>query len=703
MRYFKFILVFFVLSAFLCAEENPLFKEFETPFNVPPFDLIKEEHFLPAIKIGIEEHKKEIEEIAKSIEEPTFANTIEAMEKSGKLLDRAYTVFSVLNGVMTDERMQMIAKEVAPLLSKHRDEIRQNYNLFKRIESLYKKKDKLNLTLEQKKLLENYYRDFIKSGANLKDEDKKLLMEINQELSLLSVKFGENVLKEENKFLLIIEKEEDLEGLPSSVIKAAEETAKEKGYEGKWVFTLKKPSLIPFLTYSSKRELRKKIFLAYVNRGNNNDELDNKEIIKKIINLRVKKAKLLGYKNYAQFVLEDNMSKKPKNVYKLLEKIWKPALKVAKKELKEMQNLIYKEGNNFDLEPWDWFYYAEKIRKEKYDLDEEVLRPYFKLENCIEGVFKTASKLYGINFIERNDLPKYHQDIRTYEVKDLNGNLVGIFYVDYFPRESKRSGAWMTNFQEQSKIDGDKRPIILNVGNFTKPTRDVPSLLSLEELETLFHEFGHALHGLLSNCTYPSISGTAVPRDFVELPSQIMENWALEPEVLKTYAKHYQTGEVIPEELVNKILKARTFNQGFATVEYLAASFLDMDYHTLQKPLSVDPIEFENKAVKKIGLIPEIYPRYRSTNFQHIFSGGYYAGYYSYIWAEVLEADAFSAFKEEGIFDRATAESFKKNILEKGGTEEPMELYKKFRGREPKVEPLLKKRGLLEYKLVLGN
>ncbi|MEJ5166923.1 MAG: M3 family metallopeptidase, partial [Thermoanaerobaculia bacterium] len=398
----------------------------------------------------------------------------------------------------------------------------------------------------------------------------------------------------------------------------------------------------------------------------------------------------------ASYVLEDNMAKNPKNVYKLLEKIWKPALKVAKKEAKLFQEMIKKEGKNFRLKPWDWFYYAEKVRKEKYDLDEELLRPYFKLENCIEGVFYVASKLYGIKFEERFDLPKYHPDVKVYEVKEENGKHIGIFYVDYFPRESKRSGAWMTNLREQSKIDGEKRPIILNVGNFTKPTKEKPSLLSLEELETLFHEFGHFLHGLLTDCTYETLSGTNVPRDFVELPSQIMENWALEPEVLKVYAKHYQTGEVIPKELVDKIINSRKFNKGFATVEYLAASFLDMDYHTLREPLKENPMLFEERRMKKIGLIDEIVPRYRSTNFQHIFSGGYFAGYYSYIWAEVLEADAFSYFKENGIFNRKIADSFRKNILERGGTEDPMELYKKFRGREPEVKPLLKKRGLLD-------
>lgn len=692
-----FLLLFFLLSFSLAQEsENPFFKEFDTPFGVPPFDRIKEEHFLPAIKAGIELHKKEIEAIANNPAPPTYENTIEALERSGSLLRRASDVFSVLNGCMTNDNMQKIAKEVAPMLAKHRDEITMNPNLFQRVKAVYEKRNDLGLTQEQKRLVEEYYKDFVRGGANLDEKKKARLMEINQELSLLSVKFGENVLKEENRFELVIDNKEDLEGLPESVIKAAEETAKEKKYEDKWVFTLKKPSLIPFLQYSKKRELREKIFKAYINRGNNNDEFDNKETISKIIALRIEKAKLLGYRTHAHFILEENMAKTPEKVYELLRKIWEPALKVVKNEAKELQEMIKKEGGDFKLQPWDWWYYAEKVRKEKYELDEEVLRPYFKLENCIQGVFYVANKLYGIKFEERNGIPKYHPDVKVFEVKEADGTHIGIFYVDYFPRASKRSGAWMTSFRKQSKIGGQMiNPVIVNVGNFTKPTEEKPALLSIEEVETLFHEFGHALHGLLSNCTYPSLSGTAVPRDFVELPSQIMENWVLEPEVLKVYAKHYQTGEPIPDELVEKLNKARKFNQGFATVEYLAAAFLDMDYHTLEDAKGLNPVKFEEESMKKIGMIPEIVVRYRSTNFQHIFSGGYSAGYYSYIWSEVLDSDAFEAFKEKGIFDTVTALSFRKNILEKGGSEEPMTLYKRFRGREPKVEPLLKKRGLL--------
>jgi peptidyl-dipeptidase Dcp len=676
--------------------ENPFFSEFNTPFQVPPFDKIKEEHYVPAFIEGMKQHNKEIEAIANNSESPTFENTIEALEKSGALLRRVSDVFDVLNASMTNERMQEIAKKVAPLRSKHWDDIYLNEKLFKRIKALYEQRDELKLTPEQKTLLEKYYKDFVRGGANLDKEKKERLRKINQELSLLTLKFGENILKENNRFELIIEKKEDLEGLPQSVIDAAAETAKERGYKGKWVFTLHKPSMIPFLTYSAKRELREKIFKAYINRGNNNDELDNKKILLKIVALRLERAKLLGYKTHAHYVLEENMAKNPENVYKLLNNVWKPALERAKKEAEELQRIIYKEGKNFKLQPWDWWYYAEKLKKEKYDFDDSILRPYFKLENVIKGVFYVANKLYGLQFIERNDIPKYHPDVRVFEVKDANGSHIGILYTDYFPRASKRGGAWMNSFRKQSRIGGKEiRPVVTNNGNFSKPVGDKPSLLSIEEVLTLFHEFGHALHGLLSNCTYPILSGTSVSRDFVELPSQILENWALEPEVLKVYAKHYKTGEIIPQELINKLKKAKLFNQGFATVEYLAAAYLDMDWHTLTEVKDIDPLKFEEESMKRIGLIPEIVVRYRSPYFRHIFSGGYSAGYYSYIWAEVLDADAFEAFKEKGLFNKETAQSFRKNILEKGGTEDPMVLYKRFRGAEPKVEPLLKRRGLI--------
>ena len=677
------------------TDQNPFFTEWKTPFQTPPFQKIKEENYMPAFQKGMQQHQQEIAAIVRNSEPATFENTIEAMEKTGELLSKVSYVFFNMNSANTTDTLQSIAKRVAPLLSKHEDDILLNDSLFQRVKAIYEKKDEMELTSEQKKLLEEYYSDFVRGGANLDEAKKAELREINKELSVLTLQFGENVLKEDNAFELVIDNEADLAGLPENVINGAAEAAKERGYEGKWMFTLHKPSMIPFLQYADKRDLREKIFKAYINRGNNNNEYDNKSIISKIIALRIKKANLLGYKTHADFILEKNMAKTPDAVYQLLNQLWKPALKMAKKEAYELQSLVFEEGKNFKLQPWDWWYYTEKLRKAKFDLDEEMLRPYFKLENVVDGVFMVANKLYGITFTERKDIPTYHEDVRAFEVKEADGTHIGILYTDYFYRSNKNGGAWMNDFRKQSNI-ADKKvtPIIYNVGNFSKPTGDKPSLLSFEEVTTLFHEFGHGLHGLLSNCTYPKLSGTDVPRDFVELPSQIMENWAAEPEVLKMYAKHYETGEPIPDELIEKIKATGKFNQGFATVEYLAASFLDMDWHTLMEPTKLDPMEFEKQSMAKIGLIPEIVERYRSPYFRHIFSGGYSAGYYVYIWAEVLDADAFQAFKETSLFDQKTATSFRENILAKGGTEDPMTLYKRFRGREPKIEPLLENRGL---------
>ena len=675
--------------------DNSFFKEWSTPFQTPPFEEIKLEHYLPAFEEGIKLQKAEVDKIINNTEKPTFENTIEAMEKSGKLLTKVSSVFYNLNSANTNDEMQKIAKTVAPMLSKHNDDINLNEKLFAKVKSIYNEKDGLNLTTEQNKVSKDYYDGFIRGGANLTNEQKEKFRKLNEELSLLSLKFGENLLKETNAVGLIIDDKNDLLGLPESVMQAAFELGKAKGHEGKWVFTLQKPSFIPFLQYSEKRNLREKIFKAYINRSNNNNDFDNKKILSSIAALRVERANLLGYKTHADYILEKNMAKNSQIVYEFLTDLWKPALKRAKMEIDDMQKIIYNEGNNFKLEAWDWWYYAEKVKKEKYDLDEEMLRPYFKLENVLQGVFDVASKLYGIQFVERNDIPMYHPDVKVIEVKETTGNHIAILFTDYFPRDSKRSGAWMNSFRKQSNIGNNFiTPIIGNVGNFSKPTSDKPSLLSLDEVETLFHEFGHALHGILSNSVYPSVSGTSVPRDFVELCSQIMENWALAPEVLKMYAKHYQTNEPMPDDMIKKIENSKLFNQGFETVEYLAASFLDMDWHTLINAKEKDAINFEKESLSKIGLIPEIESRYQSTNFQHIFSGGYSAGYYSYIWAAVLDADAFEAFEENGLFDQATALSFRKNILEKGGSEDPMELYKRFRGREPKVDALLKRRCL---------
>ncbi|MFC1783777.1 M3 family metallopeptidase, partial [Planctomycetota bacterium] len=556
-------------------------------------------------------------------------------------------------------------------------------------------KDKLNLTAEQSMLLEKYYQDFVRGGANLNEAEKAELREINTKLSLLTLQFGDNLLKETNAFEMVIDKKEDLAGLPEAVITGAAETAEARGHKGKWIFTLDKPSWIPFLQYSERRDLREKIYKGYINAGNNNNEYDNKEILAQIAALRVKKAKILGYPTHAHFVLEENMAQEPQNVYDLLNQIWKPGLTMAKKEAYDMQAMIFEEGNNFRLASWDWWYYAEKVKKARYDLDEEMLRPYFKLENVRDGAFAVANKLFGITFTEITDIPKYHEDVKVFEVKEADGSHIGILYTDYFPRASKRGGAWMSSYRKQYRRDGEKiAPVICNVGNLSKPTGDKPALLTFEEVTTLFHEFGHALHGLLSDSSYPRLSGTAVPRDFVELPSQIMENWASEPEVLRAYARHYQTGEPIRQELIDKLKNARHFNQGFMTVEYLAASFLDMDWHTLTEAVEHDPLEFETNSLNKIGLIPEIISRYRSFYFRHIFSGGYSSGYYSYIWAQVLDADAFEAFKETSLFDAKTAQSFRKNILSAGGTEDPMKLYIRFRGAEPKIDALLERRGL---------
>lgn len=677
------------------GDQNPFFSEYKTPFETAPLCNIREEHYMPAFKEGMRRHREEIKAIITNPEPATFANTIEVLEYSGDRLDKVAKVFYNLNSAHTNDQMQAIAREVAPLLSKHNDDISLNDTLFQRVKAVYEQKDKLSLNVEQKTLLDKYFKDFIRSGANLSPKKKTRMREINEELSVLSLKFGENILKENNAFELVIESEDGLDGLPGNVVASGVEAGKEKGHEGKWVYTLHKSSMIPFLQYSEKRQLREKIFTAYVNRGNNNDEYDNKAIAAKIAALRAERVQLLGFPTHAHFILDKNMAKVPENVYELLDKLWTPALKRAKAEARELQKMINREGNDFALEPWDWWYYAEKLKKEKYDLDDEILRPYFQLKNVRQGAFDLATKLWGITFTERKDIPIYHEDVKVFEVKEADGSHIGIFYTDYFVRASKRGGAWMNNYRDQYVENGENvTPIVTNVCNFSKPAGEKPSLLSLDQVTTLFHEFGHGLHGLLSKCTYPSVSGTEVARDFVELPSQIMENWALEPEVLKTYARHYETGETIPDELIEKIKKSELFNQGFKTVEYLAASYLDMDWHTLTTTREQDILEFEDYSMNRINLIPEIIVRYRTPYFSHIFAGGYSSGYYSYIWAEVLDADAFQAFKETDLFDKKTAKAFRDNVLSRGGTEEPMVLYKRFRGAEPNIDALLERRGL---------
>jgi len=679
------------------AEANPFFASYGTPFETPPFDRISDTHFMPAFREGMARQKKEIETVVANPEPPTFANTIESVERSGELLTRVSNVFFCLSEANTNEALQKIEADISPLLAKHRDDINLDPKLFARVKAVHDERDKLVLTAEQVRLLDKFYKNFVRGGANLGEAAKAEFRKINEELSVLSVKFGDSVLKETNAFALVIDKADDLAGLPQAVVQGAADAAKARGLEGRWVFTLHKPSMIPFLQYSPKRDLRERIFKAYINRADNGNASDNKAVLSRIAALRVKRANLLGYKTHADFVLEENMAKTPAGVTRLLDQLWTPALDMAGKEAKKLEGLAAKEGGTFKLEPWDWWYYAEKLKKAEYDIDDQVLKPYFRLDNVRDGAFAVAGKLWELQFTERTDIPKYHPDVRIFEVKEADGTHVGILYTDYFPRAGKRGGAWSSAFRSQSSRDGKRiTPVVYNVGNFSMPAGDTPSLLTFEEVSTLFHEFGHALHELLSNCTYETISGTNVPSDFVEVASQIMENWAGDPEVIKTYANHYQTGESIPDVLVEKIKNTGLFNKGFETVEYLAACYLDMDWHSLTEPKEQDTAAFETASMAKIGLIPEIVVRYRSPYFSHIFSGGYSSGYYSYIWSEVLDADAFQAFKETSLFDQATAKSLRDNILSRGGTEDPMVLYKKFRGREPKVEPLLKRKGFLK-------
>jgi peptidyl-dipeptidase Dcp len=694
---FLLCLCFFVSASFIRTEakkpDNPFLKEWKTPFQTPPFNQIKLEHYLPAFTEGIKQQITEIEAIVNSKEKPTYINTIEAMEKSGRLLYKVNRVFFALNSVNTNDQMQKLAEKITSIISKHNDDIYLNEELFKRVKAVYDEKDKLSLSVEQKTVLDNYYLNFTGGGADLSNEGKDKLRKINDELAQLVLKFGDNVRRENSKFELIVDKAENLKGLPEASIQAASDKANAKSLFGKWLFTIDKPALLPFLQYSEKRELREKMYRAYMSRGSNNDELDNKKIFARIVSLRVEKANLLGYKRYSDFVLQRTMAKTPENVLKFLNDMWTPTLKKTIAEVDEMQKIIDAEGGNFKLQPWDWWFYAEKVKNNKFAFDEEMLRPYFKLENVINGAFGVATKLWGIKFYERKDIQVYHPEVKVYEVKEANGKHLGIFYTDYFPRESKINGAWCGNFRDQYQLNGKfVTPLIYNVGNFSKPAAEKPALLSIDEVKTLFHEFGHALHSIFQNIHYPGAG--AVPNDFVELPSQIMENWSMQPEVLKMYAKHYKTGKVIPQDLITKIDNARFFNQGFETLEYIAASILDMDYHILTDKKEIDVEKFEKEAIQNMGLIPQLLPRYLTTNFIHIATWGYESGYYSYLWSAILDSDAFEAFTEKGLFDQVTANSFRKNILEKAGSEPLMPLYVKFRGRQPQVEALLRKRGL---------
>jgi peptidyl-dipeptidase Dcp len=692
-------LLTFIALTFMSAasfSQNPFLQDrWNTPFEAPPFDKINTEHFMPAIEEGVRIQNAEIEKIIANKQAPTFANTIEALEFSGQLLYRVSTILGVFTSSNTSPGIQEVDKKSSPLLSEHSDGIYMNDKLFARVKEVFEKKASLKLKPEQAKLLDETYKRFVRNGALLPDVKKTRIREINSRLSVLTVQFGENILTATNGYFMTVDNEKDLSGLPENLVQAAAEKAKGKGLENKWIFGLSKTTVIPFITYADNRELRKQLYTYYLNRCNGGKN-DNNPLITEIASLRAEKAKLMGYPNYAAYVLDDNMAKTPDKVYDLLNKLWTPALAMAKQEETLMQAMVEKEGLSFKIQPWDWWYYSEKVRNAKYNLQEEEMKPYFQVDSVKKGVFHAAGRLYGLKFKKITNLPEYNNSVETYEVSNASGQLVGLIYLDYFAGPAKRAGAWMNNYRDQKMVNGkDIRPIISVNFNFPPPTSDQPSLLSWDDVTTFFHEFGHALHGLLSQCTYASLSGTSVPRDFVELPSQIMENWASEPEVLKIYARHYKTGEVIPETLITKMKNAEKFNMGFITTEYLAAALLDMDYHTLSFPAEIKPQEFEQSEMNKLGLINAIPPRYKSNFFQHIFSGGYSAGYYAYIWAEVLDADAFSYFKKNGIFDKATADSFRKNILEKGGTDDAMKLYRQFTGgKEPSVQPLLIRRGL---------
>lgn len=672
------------------TETNPFLTEFQTPYGVPPFDQIKLEHYEPAFMKGIDEQKANIQAITSNAEAPTFDNVIVAFDNSSPILDRVGGVFYNLTEAETTDKLTALSMKLAPVMSEHNDNILLNEALFAKIKDVYQQKDSLQLTTEQRRLLEKTYKSFVRSGANLPADKQARLREINKQLSTLGIRFDKNILNENNEFKLFVDKEEDLAGLPEWFRQSAAAEAKAAGQEGKWLFTLHNSSRLPFLQYSANRPLREKVYKAYIQRGNNNDKNDNKKIITEIVSLRLEKARLLGFDCYSNFVLDNTMAKDSKTVMDFLNNLWQYALPKAKAEAAELQKLMDRENKGEKLEAWDWWYYTEKLRKEKYNLEEEQIKPYFKLENVREGAFAVANKLYGITLTPMDSIPVYNPDVQVFEVKDADGSQLGIFYTDYFPRAGKSGGAWMSNYREQQ---GDIRPLVCNVTSFTKPVGDTPSLLTIDEVETLFHEFGHALHGLLTKCQYKGTSGTNVVRDFVELPSQINEHWATEPEVLKMYAKHYQTGETIPDELIEKILNQKTFNQGFITTELMAAAFLDMNLHNLTDTTGLDVVAFEKEAMDRLGLIPEIAPRYRTTYFSHII-GGYAAGYYSYLWANVLDNDAFEAFKENGIFDRHTADLFRRNVLEKGDSEDAMTLYRNFRGAEPQLEPMLKNRGM---------
>ena len=674
--------------------ENPFLRESAAPFGAPEFDKIKNEHYLPAFETGIAEAKAEIDAIVANEEEPTFENTIEAMEYAGQTLNKVASVFYALMEANTNDEMQQIAEQISPMLTEYSMYVSLNAPLFEKVKAVYEKKDELGLDVDQLKLLEDNYKGFVRGGANLSDEDKELYSKWSEELSLLTLQFSRNVLAATNAYVLNITDEADLAGLPEFVRTMAAETAAEKGLEG-WAFTLDAPSYSPFLKYSENRDLRKDIWTAYNTRAVGG-EFDNTEVVKKIVDLRIKIANILGYETYADYALEERMAKSKTTVNEFIKNLLEPSMPFARKDVADV--LAYAKKNGFQgsqLESWDFSYWSEKYQQAEYSLSAEELKPYFQLESCIDAVFGLASRLYGISFKELDNVPVYHEDVKVYQVNDADGRHLALFYADFFPRASKRGGAWMTEFRGQSIMNGvEYRPFITIVCNFTKPTADAPALITHDELTTFLHEFGHALHGIFAEGRYPSLTGTSVSRDFVELPSQIMENWAFEPEYLNSFAKHYQTGEPIPAELIEKVVAAKNYLAGYAQVRQLHYGYLDMAWHSLTELPSESTVDFEQKTLAPYAVMPAVAGASFSPSFSHIFSGGYSAGYYSYKWAEVLEADAFSLFKEKGIFNIEVSNSFRKNILEKGGAEDAAEIYRNFRGHDPQPEALMEKLGL---------
>ena len=676
---------------------NPFLGKYTTPYGIPPFEQIKVEHYKPAFVKGMEEHKKEIDAIVNNKKTATFENTIAALDRCGELLNKVASVFYGQNSACTSDEMQAVSREISPLLSQHSDDITMNAALFKRVKYVYDHQSEEKLDKEQKKLLEETYKSFVRSGANLSADKQEQLRKLNQEISMLQLTFGQNMLAETNAFQLVIDNKADLAGLPQNLIASAAEVAKERGLDGKWVFTLHNPSVMPFLQYSDRRELRERMYKGYISRGCQGGKNDSREVVKKLVKARLEKARLMGYEDYASMALDNRMAKTPEAVYELLDQVWKPALAKAKEELADIQEEMKKDGRDFTAEGWDWRYYADRAKRAKYAFDENELRPYLKLENVRDGLFYCANKLYGITLTPIKNVPLPHPEAQAFEVKDAKGKHIAILFMDFFPRASKRGGAWCGTYRDQTYEKGKKiTPVVTIVCNFTKPAAGEPALLTADEASTMFHEFGHALHQFFQDVHYQGISN--VPRDFVELPSQINEHWCFAPEVLKVYAKHYKTGEIMPQSLVEKMERSQKYGQGFATVEYVAASLLDMDWHVLKSvPDDLDVEDFERQTLVKRGLLSQIPPRYRTTYFNHTMGGGYTAGYYSYMWAEVLEADGFEAFKETGdIFNQDVANRFRTYVLTPGGINDAMDMYVNFRGKKPDTKPLLRNRGLLE-------